>query len=288
MRLALLAFILSVLPAPATAENLRGGGKLLLTGGVSSVEGAAGGGLASWALIAGDETDAGIGGGAHASIVALDDFTLTSMGAKIGFFDRLELSYARQRFDTRDAGATLGLGRGYMLGQHVMGAKLRLIGDAVYDQDRLVPQISVGVSHKIADKPTLIKALGGGSRSGTEFYLAATKVLLAQSLVVDATARLTNANQTGLLGFGGDRQSSRTVQFEGSLGWLASRRLLIGGEYRTKPDNLGFASEGNAWDLFAAYAINRHLSATAAFVDMGAIATFKRQRGAYLSLQTSF
>ena len=288
MRLVLTTCLLFFLAVPAAAEDLRHGGKLLLTGGVSSVEGAAGGGLASWALIAGNETDAGIGGAAHASVAALDDFTMTSIGGAVGLFDRVELSYARQRFDTRDAGATLGLGRGFMLGQHVLGAKVRLAGDAVYDQDRLLPQIAVGIAHKVADKPALISALGGRSRSGTEFYVAATKVLLAQSLVVNGTARLTNANQTGLLGFGGDRQASRTVQYEGSLGWLASRRLLVGGEYRTKPDNLGFASEGDAWDLFAAYAIGRHLSLTAAYLDMGAIATFTRQRGGYLSLQTSF
>lgn len=273
---------------PAAAGDLRAGGKLLLTGGVTSVEGAGGGGLATWALIAGNETNAGIGGGAHASIAVLSDFTMTNMGAKAGLFDRVELSYARQRFDTREAGATLGLGRNYMLGQHVFGAKVRVAGDAVYDQDRLLPQIAVGIAHKIADKPQLLSALGGRNRSGTEFYVAATKVLLAQSLVVDATARLTNANQTGLLGFGGDLNGSRTVQLEGSLGWMASRRLLLGGEYRTKPDNLGFAAEGDAWDLFAAYAINRNLSVTAGYLDMGAIATFERQRGAYLSLQTGF
>lgn len=272
----------------AAAGDMRAGGKLLLTDGVSSLEGSAGGGLASWALIGGRATEAGIGFGTHASIAALDDFTMTSMGAKVGLFERLELSYARQRFDTREAGAALGLGRNYMLGQHVLGAKLRLAGDAVYDQDRVLPQLALGVTHKIADKPALIAAMGGRSRSGTEFYAAATKVLLAQSLVVNATARLTNANQMGLLGFGGDRRAGRSIQAEGSLGWLASRRLLVGGEYRTKPNNLGSAAEGDGWDLFAAYAVTRNVSVTAAYVDMGAIATFERQRGAYLSLQTGF
>lgn len=276
-----------VFAVPASAAPLRPGGKLLLTGGVSSIEGSAGGGLATWAMIAGNETDAGIGGAAHATVAALPDFTLTSFGAKAGFFDRLELSYARQRFDTRDAGAELGLGRGFMLGQHVLGAKLRLAGDAVWDQDRLMPQIAVGVHHKIADNPGLVHALGAGSRSGTDVYVAASKVLLAQSLVLGGTARLTNANQTGLLGFGGDR-GGRGVQFEGSAGWLATRRLLIGGEYRTKPDNLAFAKEDDAFDLFAAYALTRSLSLTAAYLDMGSIVTFERQRGGYLSIQTAF
>ena len=41
----------------AVAAEIGTGGKLLLTGGVSSLEGGAGGGLATWAVIAGNETN---------------------------------------------------------------------------------------------------------------------------------------------------------------------------------------------------------------------------------------
>jgi hypothetical protein len=109
--------------------------------------------------------------------------------------------------------------------------------------------------------------------------------LVAQSAVVNGTLRWTNANQLGLLGFGG---AERSLQVEASAGWLVSRRLLVGGEYRSKPDNLAFAHEGDAWDLFAAYAASRNLSVTAAYVDLGSIATFDDQRGLYLSLQAAF
>src|SRR3954471_16633374 len=132
-----LAISTSILPQSAMAEEWRDGGKLLLTGGVTNIEGAAGGGLATWAVIAGDETEAGGGGTAHATYIALPDFDLTSYGAAIGFRNRIELSYARQRFDTRSVGAMLGLGHGFAFAQDVFGAKLRLIGDAVYDQDRV-------------------------------------------------------------------------------------------------------------------------------------------------------
>ena len=43
-----------------------------------------------------------------------------------------------------------------------------------------------------------------------------------------------------------------------------------------------------AFDGFVAYALARNLSLTAAYVDLGSIATVKGQRGAFLSLQTSF
>lgn len=272
---------------PAEAMEMRGGGKLLLTRGVSAVEGAGGGGLASWALIGGNATRDGIGAQAHATYVTLPDYELRAGGVAVGLFDRVELSVARQSFDTGKTGALLGLGRGYTFDQNVFGAKLRLVGDAVYDQDRWLPQIAVGIQHKRNRDGAIVRAVGAADNRGTDYYIAANKVLLAQSLVVNTTLRLTEGNQLGLLGFGGAGKDP-TVQVEASAGWLASKRLLIGGEYRSKPDNLGFARESDAYDVFAAYAVNRHLSVTAAYVDLGSIATFNKQRGLYLSLQAAF
>ena len=71
-------------------------------------------------------------------------------------------------------------------------------------------------------------------------------------------------------------------------GWLATKRLAFGAEYRSKPSNLAFAREDDWVDLFAAYAINKNLSVTAAWVDLGEIATFKDQSGFYISLQAGF
>ena len=285
----LAAFLaMSLIAATAHAGERRDGGKLLLTGGVSSVEGAAGGGLAIWAVIGGNETEDGIGGSVHATYVALPDFDLTSAGLTLGWRNRVELSYARQSFDTRAAGAALGLGRGFTFAQDVFGAKVRVVGDAVWDQDSLLPQIAIGVQHKRADKGAIIRAVGGKQSRGTDLYVSATKVILSKSAVIDATLRWTNANQFGLLGFGGDKKSGRTAQFEGSAGILLTRNILVGGEYRTKPDNLGFAREQDSFDLFAAWAINRRISITAAYADLGDIATVRKQRGLFLSLQGSY
>lgn len=273
---------------PGAAKERREGGKLLLTGGVSSVEGAGGGGLATWALIAGDETEDGIGGRANITYVPLADYSLVSFGGAVGINDRVEISYAHQSFDTQAAGAALGLGKGFKFGQDVFGAKLRVLGDAVYGQDSWLPQIAVGIQHKRASKSAIIAAVGGKAAAGTDFYVAATKAVLSQSLVIDATVRFTKANQLGLLGFGGDQHNAYSPQFEGSAGMLLSRRLLVGGEVRTKPDNLGFAREDAAYDIFAAWAVDRHVQLTAAYVDLGSIATLKGQRGALVSIQTSF
>ena len=286
--MAALGLAIAMVSSPASAEDLRPLGKLLLTGGVTTVEGSGGGGLSSWATITGYGTREGIGANAHATLVALPDYQFRAYGASVGLYDRVEVSYTRQDFDTQATGAKLGLGKGFTFHQDVIGVKVKVAGDAVYDQDRWLPQIAVGAQYKRNDKGAVIALLGGQHDDGVDYYLAATKVLLAQSLVLNATVRATKANQTGLLGFGGPGgKDDYSLQFEGSAGVLVSKRLLVGGEYRTKPNNLGL-KESDWFDVFAAYAVNKHLSVTAAYADLGTIATFKGQRGLYLSLQAGF
>ena len=286
---AVVAMIALASAAPARAGDLVNGGKLLLTGGVGAVEGEAGGGLSAWALIAGGETADGVGADVQSTYVGTSDFQLTSMGANLGLFNRLELSYAHQAFGTGSTGPKLGLPSGYTFHQDIVGAKLRLFGDAVYDQDRWLPQVSAGLQYKQNDRGGLVRALGARSATGIDYYVSASKLLLAQSLLLNATVRATEANQFGILGFGGNRSSSGySPQFEGSAAWLASKRLAFGAEFRTKPNNLNFAPERDAYDVFAAFAFNKHLSLTAAYVDLGPIATFPDQRGVYLSLQAGF
>ncbi|WP_205691871.1 DUF3034 family protein [Caulobacter soli] len=286
-RLMVTAAAVVVLSAGA-AHAAEAGGKLLLTGGVSALEGGAGGGLSTWALIGGNETSRGVGASVHATYVDVPDYELRSAGVTVGLFDRVELSLARQEFDTGATGAKLGLGKGFTFKQDVAGVKVRVLGDAVYDQDRWLPQVAVGAQIKQNNQNAVIHAVGGKSDMGVDYYAAATKLLLDKSLVLNGTVRLTKANQTGLLGFGGDKNDRYKAQFEGSAGYLVSKRLLVGAEYRTKPDNLGFAKESDWADVFVAYAVNKTLSVTAAYADLGDIATFKNQRGLYLSLQAGF
>jgi hypothetical protein len=272
---------------PAFAEPVFGGGKLILTNGVTTIEGSGGGGLATWATISGMGTDRTRGISAHVTGIELADFRLESHGMAIGIKDRLELAYARQNFDTRRVGAALGLGEGFTFRQDIFSAKLRLVGDLVYGP-ALLPQISIGIEHKRSLDGTVVRALGAQRAVGTDFTISATKLLLGASVLANATLRATDANQFGLLGFGGDKHGARSVQFEGSLAWMITSRLAIGGELRTRPDNLGIAREDNAKDLFAAWALSRHATVTAAYVDIGSVATFANQRGGLLSLQLAY
>ncbi|MDO9338240.1 MAG: DUF3034 family protein [Caulobacteraceae bacterium] len=282
------ALAFGLMAGAASAQGLETGGKLLLTGGVSTIEGSGGGGLATWATTTGYGSEEGVGGNAHATFVSLPDFEFRTYGVAVGLFDRVELSYARQDFDTGSTGGKLGLGNGFTFSQDVIGAKLVVIGDAVYDQDRWYPQVAIGAQYKKNDQGAIIGAVGGKDDDGIDYYVAATKVLLDRSLVVSGAVRLTKANQAGLLGFGGPDEDGYSPQFEGSVAWLATKRLAFGAEYRSKPENLAFAREDDWADVFVAYAFNKHLSVTAAYVDLGDIATFKDQRGFYISLQAGF
>ena len=266
----------------------QGSSRLLATSGVAQVEGAGGGGLVPWALITGYGTRDQIGADVHDTVVALPDFTLNTAGIAAGFYNRLELSYAHQWFCTGKAGGRLGLGNGYQFHLDVIGLKLRLAGDAVYDQDTWLPEISVGTQLKSADRHAVLRAIGAQAADGVDAYLAATKLFLAQSLLVDVTLRATKANQFGLLGFGGDAGGGYRPEFEGSAAFLVTRKLAVGAELRTKPDNLRFAHEGDAYDVFAAYFFDKHISATLAFTSLGPIARQRNQQGVYLSSELGF
>ena len=263
-------------------------GKLLLTGGVTQVEGSAGGGLTPWAVIGGYGTRDQIGGNAYYTRINVSDYNLQSFGALVGIRDRVELSVSRQAFDTEAVGAALGLGHGFTIRQDTYGLKVKVAGDAVLEQDRWMPQIAVGVQHKRNDQAGLLAAIGAKNASGTDVYVSATKLYLAQSVLLNATVRLTKANQFGILGFGGDRHDGYKPQFEGSAAYLLNRNLAIGAEYRSKPNNLNIAQENDAWDAFIAWAPVKNVSLTVAYVDLGNIVIRDNQRGWYASLQVGF
>ena len=280
--------------AAASSAQAQDMGKLLATGGVSQVEGAGGGGLTPWALITSYGSTDSYGANAHATRVRTTDYALSSYGVAVGIRDRVELSFATQDF-TGDKAPLDQL----RIKQDIVGVKVRVYGDAVYDQALAMPQIAVGLQYKrnkgIAGLEGLgvtnVTQLGAVKDSGTDLYVSATKLYLAQSLLVNGTLRYTKANQMGLLGFGGDKKDRYQPMLEASLAYLVTRKLVVGAEYRMKPNNLGVDNnEGDYKDAFVAYFPNRHLSLTAAYVDLGDITIFnpKKQRGWYLSAQVGF
>ena len=296
----LMAALISVFPASvAMAQSWKSpdSGRLLATGGISTVEGGGGGGLTPWALITGYGTRDSYGANVHASYLGTQDYSLRSFGAAIGIANRVEFSLARQDFRGTE-GALDGLG----LVQDIIGIKVKIAGDAVYDQDRFMSQIAVGAQYKrqkgitgplAAAGVTSVKQLGAAHESGIDYYISATKIILDQSLLLNGTIRLTKANQFGLLGFGGPGGDSYQPVFEGSAAYLINRHLVAGAEYRQKRGNLDQLTvdhEEDAYDVFIAYFPTKNISLTAAYVVLGDTTRFNptNQKGLYLSIQAGF
>lgn len=286
-------------------------GKLVLTGGVSSVTGTAGGGITPWAVIGSNATEGQLGVSAFTTRAVTQDYALTSYGAALAWNERVELSVARQDFDAGAAVALNGIAAfGVQPGQHirmdVFGVKVRVAGDAILEADSWMPQISVGLEHKRVHPGSLKSVFDflGADTQSTDFYVSATKLILDKGVLLNATLRSTRANQNGLLGFGSavPGRDSRSLQPEFSVAWLLRHDLAIGAEVRFKPDNLqatgraaglGAALREDAWkDIFVAWAPTKNLSLTLAYADLGrivpGITNDRRQRGAYLSAQVAF
>jgi hypothetical protein len=289
-----LSFLLLSSPlAQAFGPDLEFSGKLALTGGVSEIEGSAGGGLTPWALIAGDETSDQIGASAYGTVIGTQKFNFVSKGFAIGLFDRVELSYARLTINIRDVGVLLGRGPDFVLPENIYGLKVRILGDAVKDQDTWIPQIAAGLQWKRGGNGAVPLSIGASEADGLDAYIAMTKLILSQSLLVDVTVRDTKANQLGLLGFGGNGGPKNQIELEASLGYLLTPHLVLGGEYRHKPNNINnigalILEEDSFKDLFVAWAPTKNLSLTLAYVWMGNVATAADQNGSYLSAQVSF
>jgi len=310
----ILASLSMLIDAAHAAPNSN---KLLLTGGVSQVEGAAGGGLTPWAIIGGYGTNNEIGGNFHYTYAKTSDFDLNSFGITMGFYDRVEFSVTQQRFDISDLRKKVRNGLGVdavgidYLDQTIIGAKVRVFGEAVLDADTWVPQVAVGLQYKKNHDDDFIKGavVGAEDDHGTDFYVSATKLFLDKNLLLNSTIRLTKANQFGLLGFGGAKDDHYQPMLEVSAAYLLRKDLTIGAEYRMKPNNLrspanaalfGGAKvidldEDDAFDLFIAYAPTKNISITAAYVNLGNIATvdavgadYGNQDGIYLSAQFGF
>nr|WP_245229396.1 DUF3034 family protein [Pseudomonas sp. PvP025] len=280
--------MIGCLAALTVQTALADNGRLIATGGASSLEGAAGGGITPWAVLAGYGEQHEWGATAFATTVNLPDYRLDVAGLALAYDNRVELSFARQRFDLGTLVHRLNLPDDH-LGQDVLGMKVRLFGDVIYDR---LPQVSLGLEYKHQNTFDIPRLVGARRDSDVEGYLAASRLLMGAAfgynVLVNGSLRYSRANETGLLGFGGDRRDRRSLLKEGSVAVLFNPRWAVGVEYREKPDNLSFAGESDWADLFVGYFPNKHVSVVLAYARLGEIATLADQNGTYLSVQGSF
>lgn len=248
-------------------------------GPVTTVEGSGGGGMTTWALLAPEKP------AVSATYVDVDSYTHRTLAVLGGVGNRLELSYARM---TLDSGA-IGLGD---VDMDVFGAKFKLL-----DMSESFATVAVGMQHKVNhDLPgSTMTALGIEDDYGTDGYIAATKVMpvAGKNVLLNATARLTRANQLGYFGFGTTADDGYEVEFEGSAGVFLNPHFILGAEYRSKPDKIVGLQEDAWWNVFAGYFFNEQVSVIAAYANLGDIAAEITpdggdQDGVYLQAQFTF
>lgn len=283
-----IALAICLLTPSLMAAEMETRSRIIATGGATTIEGVAGGGIVPMAVISGYGTQEEQGGTAFASYVNTPDYELKVIGASWSCHNRIEFSIAEQQLIHQSLTDALHLPDNDIK-QQIFGAKVRLAGDLIYTD---IPQISAGLEYKRNLDFFVPKAVGAKRDSGTDLYVSATKLILAglgeRNWLLNATARYTNANQTGLVGFGGDANANRQLMGEASAAMFFNMHWALGAEYRQKPNNLSAIKEDDWQTLFLAWFPNKHFSVVAAYVDLGEVATFKDQTGWYLSAQGSF
>ena len=299
--------------------NADSGSRLIASGGITGFEGTAGGGITPWAFIGGYTSKEEISYSANVQYLSLNDYSLTTAGASISLFDRVEISVQRQRLDisaglTSNVFALLTEGavtnaNSATIEQDIVGAKVKLFGDGVFTQNSWVPQVAIGAQYKknrdfdsslsLPDGTVPLPEigvpllLGAKDDSGTDVYVSATKLWLGTpsgyNLLTNLTARYTKANVFGLLGFGTEENDNAKLEWEGSLALLISPTTAIGTEFRTQTNRLGgLAEEDTVVDAFIAYFPNKSISITAAYVDLGNLPLQESSSGFYLSVNGNF
>lgn len=312
--------VLAIAPAHAATGGLFGQGRPAGTGGVTTISGAAGGGVVPWALISGYGNGHQIGFTAFYTNFTTANYDGNAYGVSAGIDNRVELSLTQQSFSIGGTGpylATTLLGapsctasgspcalggplqENAAINQDIVGVKVRVFGNTIYQQRTWLPQVSVGAQYHHNEDAALMGALGTKA-SGTSYYLALTKVwmkgVLGHPTLLDFTLDATRANYNGLFGFqgpSGNDNNSYHYEPEVSAGLFLNPKVVVGGEWRAMPNNTlavgPVVSHEDAWkDVFVAYIPNKNISITAAYAMLGHIASVPNNNGLYTSITVSF
>lgn len=136
--------VFAVTEADLASDDKIKRSRLLATGGATTIEGAAGGGIVPMAVIAGYGAQEEQSAVAFGSYVDTGDYQLEVVGGSWSWRNRLELSFAQQKLTHDSLTAALSLPTD-SISQRIISAKVRIAGDLIYTP---MPQISIGVQHK--------------------------------------------------------------------------------------------------------------------------------------------
>ena len=268
-----LAFVPTAFAAPPLPlHSIEGMGGILITGSAWLVNPAEDDSL--FGLPSMGPTFANLGNGRN-----FEAYTLTET---IG--GRIELGYGFNRLDLGDldtdiqAATTLDI-REDEVELHNFNARALLIKDGDFGQSWM-PAVTLGLHYKhnstvddINDRLLgTLDAIGIEDDSGVDVTLYASKLFTStpRPFFINAGLRSTKAAHIGLLGF----TDKRKTLFEANFGVLVLDNLVIGGEYRQKPDEYTalpglIEGEDDWWSAFITYVVNDNMTASVAYIHMG-------------------
>ena len=252
--------------------------------------GAGDGNLSPWSLLSTPvNLDSAVLNARYAN-VSTSDYALASADMAVSFANRFEFVLSN-----RDLRGTLASFSPLRLQQNVVGLKLKMLSDQRLEQSPWLPQISAGLMLRrdsgagntfglLSTKPYELR----DARS-IDFSLSASKSF-GQRLFLNSTLRAGRTSQFDTPGLGAYLNDRYQTSFDASAAFLVKRSLVVGAEYRSKPNALGVDNEKAYQDIFVSYFPTKNLSLTLAYASLGDIAVFspKRQHGAYMSLQLGF
>jgi hypothetical protein len=210
------------------------------------------------------------------------------------FFKRVEVGYSFMRVGLgdwpEDVRTMTTMHPQNHVKMHTFGARVLLINEGQWGCT-WVPAVTAGVRYKHNDSIWNInRDLGGACETlvgvddndGIDVTLTASKMfvgILPRPFILSAGVRSTEAAQIGLLGFSGDRD----IVFEGNAVFFLTDRLLLAGEFRQKPDDLGrvgscMGAEHDWWTVCLGYIVTNQLTAAAGFGNFGNIANHEEDQ----------
>ena len=288
------------------------------------IEGAGGGGLNPWALIANGSTKHIVTPSVFGTFGTTPHYDLYSVGANLSISKYAEVYYAHQYMGLPES-MTNALNFGVnppssykgspflpsnvtdlnSVEQDIIGGKLQ-----VYPGSGLIPAVAVGMNYHMTSAPLPLAMTAHAN--GADYYVTGTGIypLFNSHIILNADVYITRSNYLGLLGQGGMGHRNYTAQGGASVGYFVAKDVVVGAEWRSFPgNNLAAAQaylqqkmsdpgvnlkQSDWYDGFVAYMPNPKFSVVGAILDLGNMANLPgysnnaNQNGFYLSMNAAF
>ena len=221
------------------------------------------------------------------SFASIGDKSFVSTGVTMTFFKRIELGFAHESLGLGSWPKDVLKATGMDLGTQTVRMNTFSLRGMIVEEQGWMPAVTVGAHFKFNeniwdvddDLGGACKALGVEKDEGWEGTLTVSKTftgILPRPFILSVGIRNTDAAQTGLLGFTGHRD---TV-LEANAVFFLTDRLLLGAEYRQKPDRLKripglVGREDDWWTVCLGYIVNDRMTIAGGYGNFGNVLNHK-------------